>query len=54
MTPNEALDYLFDSAIDEFIYTRDCETREKCIQNTKEGKCYLILKKVLERMTIQN
>ena len=53
MTPEEALDYLFDSAIDEFIYTTDCETREKCIKNTKEGECYLILKKTLEMLEVQ-
>lgn len=54
MTPNEALEYLFDSAIDQFIYTEGCKTIEKCIKNTKEGECYLVLKKVLEGLTIQN
>lgn len=53
MTPEEALEYLFDSAIDEIIYTTGCETREKCIKNTKEGKCYLVLKKALEELEVE-
>lgn len=50
MIPEEALEYLFDNAIDEIIHTTGCETKEKCIKNTKEEECYLLLKKALEML----